>query len=151
MATPSQVTSEVWMSIIHGSKGLIYFVHQFKPKFDEHALLDEPEMLASVTKLNHQVQSLAPFINSETILSRTTVSSSSKEIPIDAMLKRQGHDEILFTIGMRNGATTGKISVKNWDNRTVEVVGENRTLKAVHGQFSDSYQPYQTHIYLVTH
>ncbi len=32
-ATPQQVRFEVWSSIIHGSRGLIYFVHQFAPKF----------------------------------------------------------------------------------------------------------------------
>src|SRR5205823_14108252 len=41
-ATPHQVRAEVWMALIHGSKGLIYFVHQFQPKFNEHALLDDP-------------------------------------------------------------------------------------------------------------
>jgi hypothetical protein len=34
------------MSLIRGSRGLIYFVHQFKPTFREAALLDDPEMLA---------------------------------------------------------------------------------------------------------
>ncbi len=30
------------MSLIFGSRGLIYFVHQFKPKFIEAALLADP-------------------------------------------------------------------------------------------------------------
>src|SRR4029453_10684534 len=51
-ATPAQVRSEVWMSLIRGSRGLIYFVHQFKPNFREAALLDDPEMLAGVTAIN---------------------------------------------------------------------------------------------------
>jgi hypothetical protein len=38
-ATPEQVRTEVWMSLIHGSKGLIYFVHEFKPVFKEAGLL----------------------------------------------------------------------------------------------------------------
>ena len=36
-STPAQVKAEVWMALIHGSKGLIYFVHQFKPTFKEWA------------------------------------------------------------------------------------------------------------------
>ena len=39
-----QVRAEVWMSLIHGSRGLIYFVHQFKPKFIEAGLLADEEM-----------------------------------------------------------------------------------------------------------
>jgi hypothetical protein len=50
-ATPQQVRAEVWMSLIHGSSGLIYFVHEWKPKFNEHALLDDPEMLKAVLLL----------------------------------------------------------------------------------------------------
>ena len=52
------------MSLVHGSRGLIYFVHQFKPKFNEHALLDDPEMLAAVTAINRQIRELAPVLNS---------------------------------------------------------------------------------------
>ncbi len=40
------------MALIHGSRGLIYFVHQVKPSFREAARLDDAEMLAAVTKLN---------------------------------------------------------------------------------------------------
>lgn len=33
--TPAQVRSEVWMAIAHGSMGIIWFVHQFQPRFVE--------------------------------------------------------------------------------------------------------------------
>jgi hypothetical protein len=46
--TPAQVRTEVWMALIHGSQGLIYFVHQFQPVFREAALFDDPEMLDAV-------------------------------------------------------------------------------------------------------
>ena len=65
--TPAQIRSEVWMSIIHGSTGLIYFVHQFKPRFVEASLLLDAELLAAVTEINRQVRRLAPVINSPTI------------------------------------------------------------------------------------
>ena len=66
-ATPEQVRSEVWMSLIRGSRGLIYFVHQFAPSFKEAALLDDPEMLAAVTAINRQIRELAPALNSPTL------------------------------------------------------------------------------------
>src|SRR5690606_34000166 len=67
-ATPDQVRAEVWMSLIHGSRGLIYFVHQFEPAFKEAALLDDPEMLAAVTAINRQIHELAPALNSPSLL-----------------------------------------------------------------------------------
>ncbi len=62
-ATPQQVRFEVWSSIIHGSRGLIYFVHQFAPKFREAALLDDPDMLKAVTTLNQPIALLEPVLN----------------------------------------------------------------------------------------
>jgi hypothetical protein len=50
--TPEVVKAEVWMSIVHGSMGIGYFVHQFQPTFDEHALLDDPTMKAAVAAIN---------------------------------------------------------------------------------------------------
>ena len=58
--TPAQVRSEVWMALIHGSQGLIYFVHQFEPTFIEAGLLADAEMAAAVGEINRQISGLAP-------------------------------------------------------------------------------------------
>src|ERR1017187_4048353 len=64
--TPQQVRAEVWMALVGGARGLIYFVHQFKPSFREAALLDDPLMFAVVTEINRQIRDLAPVLNSPT-------------------------------------------------------------------------------------
>ena len=46
--TPRQVKAEVWMSLIFGSRGIIYFCHQFEPRFIEAALLADDEMAQAV-------------------------------------------------------------------------------------------------------
>ena len=43
-ATPQQVKAQVWMSLIRGSRGIIYFAYQFKPKFIEAGMLADAEM-----------------------------------------------------------------------------------------------------------
>jgi hypothetical protein len=73
--TPAQVRSEVWMSIIAGSRGLIYFVHQFEPQFREASLLDDPDLLAEVTRLNREIQTLAPALNSASLPDRISVKA----------------------------------------------------------------------------
>lgn len=149
-ATPKQVRAEVWMSLIHGSKGIIYFVHQFKPSFNEHALLDDPPMLAEVTSINRQTAQLAPLLNSPSIENIVSVRSSTPETPIDIMAKRYGKSLYIFSVGMRNGETTGSFKLRdNFNSRTVDVIGENRTIALKNGQFSDSYQPYGVHIYCI--
>lgn len=147
-ATPKQVRSEVWMSLIHGSRGLIYFVHQFTPTFDEHALLDDPEMLAEVTAINRQIKELAPVLNSATISGRARVESDSAQTPINLMEKHHGGATYLFTVGMRNSPANGRIVVPGRHGTTeVEVLGENRKLTMQNGTFRDSYAPYAVHLY----
>jgi hypothetical protein len=142
------VRAEVWMALIHGSRGLIYFVHQFKPKFDEHALLDDPEMLTEVTAINHQIESLASLLNSPTVEKAASVQSASPQTPIDIMAKRQGQELTLCAVGMRNAATTGTFTVSGTtDSTTVEVLREARTLPVHNGRFSDAFRPYDVHLY----
>ena len=148
--TPRQVRSEVWMALIHGSRGLIYFVHEFQPKFSEHALLDDAPMLAGVTEINHQIQTLASVLNSLTIAQAATVHSSSAQTSIDLMVKRQGKTTYLFAAGMRNGAASGAFTVPGLPKTAhAEVMGEGRTITVKSGKFSDAFGPYDVHLYRV--
>jgi hypothetical protein len=71
--TPQQVKAEVWMSIIHGSRGIISFCHQFQPRFIEAALLADKEMTQAVGAINKEVQDLAEVINSPSLPKAATV------------------------------------------------------------------------------
>ena len=150
IATPAQVRSEVWMALVHGSTGLIYFVHQFKPVFNEHALLDDPVLLPAVTAINRQIQELAPVLNSPTISKGATVQSSSEHAPIDLMVKRHGGETYVFAVGMRNSPTRGTFQVPGLGAAsTVEVLGEKRDIAAHNGRFEDNFKPHDVHLYRI--
>ncbi len=149
-ATPAQVRSEVWMALIHGSRGLIYFVHQFQPSFDEHALLDDPEMLAAVTALNRQIQELAPVINSPDVPGGATVSTSNSAAPIDAVVKRHGGATYLFAAEMRNAAAQGGFRIAGLPAHAVaQVLGESRSVPVDNGLLQDRFRPYDVHLYRI--
>jgi len=149
-AKPSakQVRSEVWMSLIHGSTGLIYFVHQFKPKFVEASLLEDADLLAGVTALNQQIQSLAPALNSPTILNAATVRTSDSEAPVDLLVKRQGDSTWVFAAAMREKGTKASFDVRGAKG-SAEVLGENRTIALRDGKFDDEFRPYDVHLYRI--
>jgi hypothetical protein len=149
IATPHQVKAEVWMSLIHGSKGIIYFVHQFKPTFNEHALLDDPEMLTAVTALNKQIQELARVLNSPVVKEGATVASSDTNVPIDALTKRDGGATYVFAVGMRDGAAKGLFQVPGIKAGKVEVIGENRALELANGKFEDEFKAFDVHLYKI--
>jgi hypothetical protein len=145
--TPHEVRCEAWMSLIHGSKGLIFFVHQFKPTFREAALLDDTEMIEAVTALNREITGLAPvLLSAET--RPATVASSDPDIPIAILAKHNEGATYLFAVGMREGSTKATFTFKDIaGDSTVEAIGEKRTLSARNGLFQDQFGPWDVHLY----
>ena len=109
--TPQQVRSEVWMALIHGARGIIYFAHQFKPKFIEAGLLADEEMARGVAAINRQVRELAPVLNSPDVTDGATVASSEERVPIDFVVKRHAGRTYLFAVAMREGETTATFTL----------------------------------------
>ncbi len=147
--TPEQVRSEVWMALIHGAKGLIYFCHQFKPDFIEAGLLADAEMARAVADLNKQILSLAPALNSPDIPDAAKVASSDASVPIDLVVKRHAGQIYLFSAAMREGQTKATFTLPDRTDRRIEVLGEGRTLDAKGGAWHDDFSGYQVHLYRI--
>ena len=136
------------MSIIHGSRGLIYFVHQFEPKQLEAGLLADREMSRAVGEINAQVKALAPVIHSKDVIADVKVETSSKEVPIDVMAQKHAGSVYLFAAGMRNGNTTATFTIPELTGKSdVEVIGESRRLTVENGRFDDQFDAYSVHLY----
>lgn len=75
-----QIRSEVWMSLIAGSRGIMYFVHQFEPRFSEASLLEDEELLNGIAKLNQQIRQLAPVLNSPSSKEKVKLDADSKKV-----------------------------------------------------------------------
>ena len=149
-ATPKQVKAEVWMSLVHGSLGIMYFVHEWKPKFDEHALLDDPQMLAAVTAINSQVRELAPALNSPTVKDALKVESSNQNVPVATMVKKHGGATYVFAVAMKPGATEAAFTLEGLPaGAQVEVLGENRKIEPADGKFQDSFRNWDVHLYRI--
>lgn len=147
-ATPHQVRAEAWMSLIHGSTGLVYFVHQFKPTFIEAALLADEEMLAAVTKINAEIHDLAPVLNSPTQPKLASVKSADEEIPVALLAKEHEGDVYLFAVCLRDEPTTATFRVKGLQgSRQIEVLHEKRRIESKSGAFEDRFTPWQVHLY----
>ena len=147
--TPHQVRAEVWMSLIHGSMGLVWFVHEWEPEFNEHAILDDPELKPAVSTINHQIHELAPILNSPTIENLVTVESSDPEVPIAVMTKQYDGKIYIFSVGMRNKPTKGVFSLKGISQAKAQVLWEDRSVDIENSGFSDDFKPYDVHVYVI--
>ncbi len=147
-ATPHEVRCEVWMSIIHGSKGLIYFVHEWQPKFNESALLSDPEMLSAVTEINRQITELAPVLNSPAVRGAVVTKSDNAHAPIATTVRKHAGATYVFAVAMRGEATTATFTLQGVKGKgSVEVLGESRTATSQDGVFADSFGPWDVHLY----
>ena len=139
------------MSLVHGSRGLIYFVHEWTPKFNESALLDDPVLLPAVSALNRQITRLAPVLNLPSSPDAAQVSSDNADVPIALMVKRDAKSVWLFAVAMRGAAATGTFSLPGLKgSRSVEVLDEGRRIEAVDGGFNDRFEPWGVHLYRVS-
>jgi len=121
-ATPAQVRAEAWSAIIHGSRGLIYFVHQFEPKFDEHALLDDPEMLAAVTSLNAQIQQYAPLLRAPAS-DRVSLADSAADLAFASV--RKGKASYAFLVSLVDRSVVANLKFAGQHPRVTDVVGKS--------------------------
>jgi hypothetical protein len=151
--TPAQVKTEVWMSLIAGSQGIVYFVHQFKEagSFIEAALLADKEMSEAVRKINAQIIELAPVLNSPTVPAGAAVTSSDKDVPVSLMVKQKAGATYVFAVAMRDAATRADFAVKGLSGKmSAEVMGEDRKIDVAEGRFSDDFKGYEVHLYRIT-
>jgi len=146
--TPTQIKAEVWMSLVHGAMGIIYFVHVFKPELIEAGLLANDTNRTAVAAINKQIHELAPVLNAAPVPDAATVTSSDPRVPIDFVVKRHGGATYLFAVAMRDGQVTADITVRGAPaGAAAEVLDEGRRIPLVDGKFSDGFTGYGVHLY----
>ena len=159
--TPRHVRAEVWMSLIHGSRGIIYFVHVMGPRFIEAGLLADREMSAAVAQINRQIHALAPVLNDPTLEDAVTVKADPPGVsadlagtvgggPVAVMVKKHAGATYLFAVRMEDRPAKATFTLKPAPRAaTVEVIDEDRRLPLSRGAFTDDFKPYDVHLYRI--
>lgn len=136
--TSSEIRAAVWSSVIHGARGVIYFNHNFGGDCQsQHVLRDEcdPQVRPGVTALNRQIASLAPVLNSPFLDGVTSTGAT-----VDHMTKVHDGYVYIFAASTQHAAQTASINSACLSGDEVSVVGEDRTLAASNGTFSDGFR-----------
>ncbi|MDD2797377.1 MAG: hypothetical protein PHV20_02165 [Bacteroidales bacterium] len=148
--TPNHTKAEAWMAIIHGARGIGYFCHILKPKLIQDGLLTDTAMTKMVASINKQITDHAQILNTQSVSNGVSVKCGNSSIPIDVMVKRFDGYTYIYAVAMRPGETKCTLSLRDFFGKSeVEVVGENRILKAKNGKFQDDFSDYNVHIYRV--
>jgi hypothetical protein len=144
--TAEQVRSEVWMALIHGASGIIYFVHQFKPSFVEAAVLRDGPMSQAIQGINQQVQQLAPVLHAPAPPKPATWEVRGAEpSAVAAITRRHGGDVYVFAVSMTDQPIQVTFRLPA-PKGSIQVIGEGRQIDST-GEWSDRFGGYQVHLY----
>ena len=150
LPTPHDVRAEVWMSLVHGSMGIGYFVHEFAPAFREDGIFNHPEIVDAVTAINAEIHELAPVLNAASMQDALVVTSSDANVPVDAMVKRHEGATYVFAVAMRDDPTTATFELfAHSTAMEAEVIGEDRMVAIEDGSFTDDFVGYDVHLYRI--
>jgi hypothetical protein len=147
--TIEQIHSEVWMALIHGSRGLIYFVHQFKPVFKEASLLEDPVLLEGVTAINRQIHELAPVLNSPTVTDAIMPVSNESNGALATLVKRHKGYTYIFAVNMSDKPVRSNFGLRGFATSHAERLGEAKGITLRQGVLTDDFRGYEARLYRI--
>jgi hypothetical protein len=145
--TPAQIRAETWLALIHGANGINYFCDIIGPTFVEEGCLTIPKVVAQMKADDAQIASLAPVLNSDTIIGGVTVTS---KLRVDTMEKAVGGETYLFTEAVGTEGGTATFNLTGFGNAKVTVIGDHRTITMSDGTFKDGFHGYGVHLFEIS-
>lgn len=147
--TPDMIRAEVWMSIIAGSRGIVYFCHTWYPKFNEWVPLSDPQVGDAMRSINAQIRRLAPVINSPHPGDLVAVEATG-DAPVLSTVRYHDGALYIFSVAMRAVPTAATFHIRPHVRVTrAEVIDEGRSLPIRERTFSDAFGPWQVHLYRI--
>ena len=141
------------MSILHGSRGIVYFVHgkSQSSAFDSRALLrpENAEYLLTVTKINAELNALGSIIQLPPAPGTVELEDMIGGSPVEYTAKTSNGRIHIFSVGMSPQRTRKRFHTALLAEGSVAVIGENRALPIVNGTFSDEFDGYEAHLYQI--
>lgn len=153
--TPGQLRGAAISSIIGEARGLIWFNQSFTGPCQATSVLRQAQVsgpswcgypqVEAMGQVNNFIHKLAPVINSQSY--RWTFGNG-----LDTMLKAYGGNAYIFAMtDGTTGSRTFKLPTNVIRGKSIEVLGENRTLRvSSSGTFSDWFpHEYTYHVYRI--
>jgi hypothetical protein len=132
------------MAIIYGSRGIVYFVHEFAPIFREDAIFRHPDVVSEVARKNELIKSLAGVLNSPSLDGAINVRAN---VPLATVAKQYKDKLYIFAVAMTNSASRPRFTLESLTGLEALVLGEKRAVTISRGVFEDAFDGYGVHVY----
>ncbi|MFA6292061.1 MAG: discoidin domain-containing protein [Victivallales bacterium] len=124
-----------YLAITHEVKGIYWF-----------GGLNIPELRVGMPYLIDEIRALSPVFLSSTVGRTGDGQISASGGKIDYLLKKYNNDLYFFTVNTKPESASVKFKIAE-NIKELNVLGENRTVKIIDGQFEDSFKGYEAHVY----
>lgn len=140
--TPEEERCMTYLALVHGAKGIIYWAHTAS----RYYIRDYPEHWAAVKKIAGELRDLSPVLL--TLNSGRTLRITPGSATVDTMVKELDGQVYVFAVNRnpQECSATFRLSGTNSDSE-VEVLFEDRVLKAADGCWKDDFRPLEVHVY----
>jgi len=142
--TVAEIRAQVWMALIHGARGLVYFLHEWQPSFREDAIFRYPEIAAGIGRINAEVEKLAPVLNASTPPLEVKVEAP---VRIATLARRQGGSIYILAVSMEGRAARASFMLPGGGDIAGVALGEDRAVAARGGVLADDFPAYGVHLY----
>lgn len=146
--TPTHIRAEVWMALCGGATAIGYFTHVWKPSYQQFGVPEENRR--ALRSINEQLTRLAPAILAPACPHRIAVVAEGTKVAFSARI-HQGQ-RYLFAVNyderLRNAEATFQVEGLA-AGTTIDVIDEDRTLRAEPGAFRDAFEPLAVHLYRI--
>jgi hypothetical protein len=143
--TAPTIEAAVWSELAHGANGIVYFAHDFYPNaFTEDGVFDHPDAVATVTRVNAAIKAIAPILNAQRQPTGLTAVNA------DATLRADASGRYVVAAENSGANRSASFTVSAAAGKTIQVVGENRTIQAdANGTWSDTFAGWGHHVYAI--
>jgi len=143
---PEEVKSEVWMALVHGARGIFYFVHEWQPSFREDGIFRYPDTVAAVARINAQIRALAPVLNAPSEPPRAIATAPVKVATLE---KRHQGVYYLFAVNLERKPARVRLALGEAGASYAIVLGEDRTVAVMGGAIEEDLEAYGVRLYKV--
>jgi hypothetical protein len=144
--TADELRTEVWMALIAGARGIVYFADEWAGGFREDGIFRHPDIVAEATRIDRRIAALAPVLNGPSLEGQVAVSSP---VPIAVMAKRDARAVYVFAVAMRDRPVKAAFAIRGFGDGEARVLGEHRAIGIKGGFFDDRFRGYAVHLYRI--
>lgn len=145
--TAAEMRGELWTAIVRGVRGIYYFPQRVVPSASFSYDATTAEMQAEMTKQNSIINRLARVLQG-TIGGGGVTATVASPLEVTWRVAAKGVYIIVLNTGAGN-VTDGTVTLTGLAQTTCTVFDENRSEQIVSNVITDTWAPYQVHIYVL--